>query len=42
MLEKMDFGTKSIEWIKVLLNNQESCGINGGKTSNHFKLERRT
>ena len=31
ILEKIDFGTEFIEWIKVLLNNQESCVINGGK-----------
>ena len=29
-----------IEQIETLLNNQESCNINGGKTSNYFKLER--
>ena len=36
----MGFGTEFIEWIKLLLNNQESCVINGGKTSKYFKLER--
>ena len=36
------FGTEFIEWIKVLLNNQKSCVINGGKTSKYFKLERGT
>ena len=25
ILEKIGFGTEFIEWIKVLLNNQESC-----------------
>ena len=34
--------TFSIEWIKILLNNQESRVINGGKTSKYFKLERET
>ena len=37
-LEKIAFGTEFIEWIKVLLNNQESCVIIGGKTSKYFKL----
>ena len=31
-----------IDWINILLNNQESCVINGGKTSKNFKLERGT
>ena len=42
ILEKVGFGTEFIELIKVLLNNQESCVINGGKTSKYFKLERGT
>ena len=42
ILEKIGFGTEFIEWIKVLLNNQESCVINGGKTLKYFKLERGT
>ena len=42
ILEKIGFGTDFIEWINVLLNNQESCTINGGKTSKYFKLERGT
>ena len=42
ILEKIGFGTEFIEWINVLLNNQESCAINGGKTSKYFKLERGT
>ena len=29
-----------IEQIETLLNHQEPCNINGGKTSNYFKLER--
>ena len=40
ILKKIGFRTELIEWIKVLLNNQESCVINGGKTSKYFKLER--
>ena len=42
ILKTKGFGTEFIEWIKVLLNNQESCVINGGKTSKYFKLERET
>ena len=42
ILEKIGFGTELIEWIKVLLNNQESCVINAGETSKYFKLERGT
>ena len=42
ILEKIGFGTEFIEWIKVLLNNQESCVINGRKISKYFKLERGT
>ena len=40
ILEKIGFGTEFIQWMKVLLNNQESCVINGEKTSKYFKLER--
>ena len=29
-----------INWIKILLKNQESCVINGGTTTQYFKLER--
>ena len=42
ILEKFGFGKTFIEWIKILLKNQESCVINGGKTSPYFKLERGT
>ena len=42
LLEKLSFGIEFIEWIKILLNNQESCVSNGGKTSKYFKLERQT
>ena len=42
ILEKFGFGITFIEWIKILLKNQESCIINGGKTSQYFKLERGT
>ena len=31
---------KFVNWIKTILNNQESCIINGRKTKKYFKLER--
>ena len=40
--KKIGFGTEFIEWIKLLLNDQEPCVINGKKTSKYFKLERGT
>jgi hypothetical protein len=39
-LEKFGFGSYFIDWVKVLLNKNESCVINGGTTSTYFKLER--
>ena len=39
-LEKYGFGQNFILWIKILLNNQESCVINGGKTTKYFMLFR--
>ena len=40
-LKKYGFGDNFIDWIKILLSNQESCVINGGHTTKYFKLERR-
>ena len=40
--EKIGFWTEFIKWTKVLLNHQESCVINEGKTLKYFKLERGT
>ena len=37
---KFGFGEYFIDWIKVLLHNNESCVINGGTTSSYFKFER--
>ena len=34
------FGNDFIDWIKILLKNQESCVINGGHTAKYFRLER--
>ena len=42
ILRKFRFGTDFVSWIKTILNNQESCIINGGKTTKYFKLERGT
>ena len=42
VLEHFGFGQSFIKWIKIMLKNQESCVINGGKTSKYFKLERGT
>ena len=29
-----------MDWIKILLTNQQSCVINGGTTTSCFKLEK--
>ena len=39
-LEKYCFGQNFILWFKILLNDQESCVINGGKTIKYFILGR--
>ena len=41
-LKRYGFGKTFIKWIKTLLNNQESCVINGGITTKHFKLNKGT
>ena len=40
VLEKYGFGGEFLNWIKILLNDQQSCVINGGHTTRYFKLER--
>ena len=40
--EKYGFEKDFIKWIKILLQNQESCIINGGTTTNYFKIEKGT
>ena len=40
-LEHYGFDDDFIEWIKILLMNQESCVINGGHTTKYFRFERR-
>ena len=42
VLEKYGFEKNFIKWIKILLQNQESCMINGGTTTNYFKLKKGT
>ena len=39
-LIKIGFPSYFIEWIKILLKDQESCVMNGGLTTPYFKLER--
>ena len=39
-LEKYGFKNDFIRRTKLLLKKQESCTINGGQTTNYFKLER--
>ena len=40
VLQKFAFQINFVSWIKTILKNQESCNINGGKTTKYFKLER--
>ena len=39
-LKNFGFGENFIHWMKVLLNNQQSCVINGGFTTRYFNLEK--
>ena len=39
-LEKYGFGPNFLKWIKILLNKNESCVMNGGTTTGYFNLER--
>ena len=41
-LKRYGFGKTFIKRIKTLLNNQESCIINGGFTTKYFKLDKGT
>ena len=40
VLKKFGFGNNFTDWTKILLNNQESCVINGGSTTSYFKSEK--
>ena len=37
---KFGFGSNFISWIKLSLNSQKSCAINGGNATPYFNLER--
>ena len=37
---KFGFGSNFISWIKLFLNSQQSCVINGGNATPYFNLER--
>jgi hypothetical protein len=40
VLAKVGFPEYYIDWIKILLNDQESCVVNDGTSTAYFKLER--
>ena len=40
ILRKLGFGIDFVSWIKTILKNQESCTINGRKTTKYFKFDR--
>ena len=40
VLKTFGFGENFIDWIKIVLTNQESCVMNGGNSTGYFKLER--
>ena len=42
VLEKYGFEKDFIKWIKILVQNQESCIVNGGTTTSNFTLEKGT
>ena len=42
VFEKYDLEKNFIKWIKILLQNQESCIVKEGATTNYFKLEKGT
>ena len=42
VLENNNFSHDFLKWISILLQNQELCVINGGKTTRFFPLKRST
>ena len=40
VLEKMNIAHEFIDWIKVLINKNESCVFNGGMSTGYFPLTR--
>ena len=41
-LKRYEFDKMFIKWVKTIINNRESCIINGGLTTKSFKLDKRT
>ena len=41
-IKKYGFEKDFIKWIKIILQNQESCIVNGETTTNYYKLEKCT
>ena len=39
---KMGLGSDFIQWVRTLLNEQQSCVMNNGTTTGYFKLNRGT
>ena len=40
VLNKFGFGSNFMKWIKLLLNSQQSCVINGSNTTPYFNWEK--
>merc|ERR1712015_356781 len=40
VLKVFGFGGNFIDWVKIILTNQESCVMNGGNSTGYFNLER--
>ena len=40
VLKRFGFGENFIDWIRIILTNQESCVMNGGNSTGYFKLQR--
>ena len=41
-LKKLEFGNSFLKWVKLFLNNSQSCVINNGISSGYFNLGRGT
>ena len=42
VLKALGFGKDFLHWTEILLTNQESCVLNSGTTTKHFKLKKGT
>ena len=40
VLKKFDFGDNFVNWIRILLNDQQSCVVNGGFATQYLTLKR--